>query len=83
MDASMLIEFDQNTLANMTAALEFVCKWLPKEKDNHETRKRVANKMISCAKAGKRNYVDFVDVGAKTLKEIMRPARFNWFGLRR
>jgi hypothetical protein len=25
----MLIEFDQNTLANMTAALEFVCKRIP------------------------------------------------------
>jgi hypothetical protein len=79
----MLINFDQNTLAHMTAALEFVCKKLPKEKDSSEARKRVADAMIACAKVGKRNYTDFVDTGTKTLKELMRPTRFDWFGLRR
>jgi hypothetical protein len=42
----MLIEFDQSTLANMTAALEKVCSKLPAERDSHETRKRIADAMI-------------------------------------
>ncbi len=51
----MLIEFDQNTLANMTAALEFASKQLPADKDTPEARKEIANKMIDCAKSGRRS----------------------------
>jgi hypothetical protein len=77
----MLLEFDQNTMANMTAALEFVCRQLPKDKDNHETRKRIADAMIACAKAGSRLYPDLKDAGLITLEEITRSGKFNWFGL--
>jgi hypothetical protein len=38
----MLTEFDQTTIANMTAALDFVCKKIPADKDTDELRKRVA-----------------------------------------
>jgi hypothetical protein len=38
----MLIEFDQTTMANMTAALEHACNKLPPNKDTHENRKRIA-----------------------------------------
>ena len=55
----MLIEFDQNTVANMTAALDYVCKRIPADRDSRETRKRVADAMIACAKAGSRDYSDF------------------------
>ena len=41
----MLIELDQSTLANMTAALEAVCKKLPPDKDSHESRKQIADAM--------------------------------------
>ena len=44
----MLTEFDQNTIANMTAALEYVCKRIPTDKDGHEIRKRIADAMIAC-----------------------------------
>jgi len=79
----MLIEFDQNTMANMTAALEYVCKQLPADTDCHETRKRIADGIIACAKAGRRTLEDFQEAGLEVLAEITRPARFNWFGLRR
>jgi len=45
----MLIEFDQNTLANMTAALEFVCKSITPDKDTPEMRKQIAEEMIANA----------------------------------
>jgi hypothetical protein len=34
----MLIDFDQSTLAYMTAALECVCKKIPPEKDSAQLR---------------------------------------------
>ena len=79
----MLIEFDQNTMANMTAALEYVCNQLPADKDSHETRKRIADGIIACAKAGRRTLEDFQEAGLEVLAEITRPPAFNWFGLKR
>jgi hypothetical protein len=79
----MLIEFDQSTMANMTAALDHVCKKIPPDKDSHETRKHIANAMVACAKAGRRFLQDFQTTGLKALAEINRPERFYWFGLRR
>ena len=78
----MLIEFDQSTLANMTAALEFVCKRIPKDTDTAETRKQIADEMIACAKSGRRSYADFQDAGTKRLTEIVRSRRsglLGWF----
>lgn len=76
----MLIDFDQNTLANMTAALEHVCKRIPADKDTPDMRKRIADELIACARAGRRNYVDFQDVGTKALAEILRQRPSKWFG---
>jgi hypothetical protein len=77
----MLLGFDQNTMANMTAALEHVCKQLPAENDNHETRKRIADAMIACAETGRRTYLDLKDAGLATLKQVTRPPGNNWLGL--
>jgi len=79
----MLIEFDQNTMANMTAALEHVCNQLPPDKDSHETRKKIADGIVACAKAGRRTLEDFQDAGRVVLVEITKPVRFRWFSLRR
>jgi hypothetical protein len=79
----MLIEFDQNTMANMTAALEYVCKQLALEQDSHQTRKQIADGIVACAKNGRRTLEDFQDAGLAVLAEINKPARFNWFGWRR
>ncbi|MEI9923481.1 MAG: hypothetical protein WDN50_08095 [Bradyrhizobium sp.] len=35
----MLTEFDQSTIANMTAALNYVCKKIPMALDGNELRK--------------------------------------------
>jgi hypothetical protein len=38
-------------MANMTAAPEYVCNQLPKDKDNHEARKRIsALFQLTCAR---------------------------------
>ena len=43
----MLMEFDQTTMAEMTAALYYVCKKLPADEDSYETRKQIADAMIA------------------------------------
>jgi hypothetical protein len=79
----MFIEFDQTTMANMTAALESVCMHLPRERDGPGNRKRIADAIVACAKTGRRTLEDLHEAGATALAEITRPPVFDWFGLRR
>ena len=80
----MLTEFDQNTIANMTAALDYVCKKIPADRDSTELRKKIANELIQCARSGKHTVIDLQNAGLKILKATVKPAvGFNWFGLRR
>ena len=64
----MLTEFDQNTIANMTAALDFVCKKIPADKDSTELRKKIADELIQCARSGKRTVIDLQNAGLTILK---------------
>jgi hypothetical protein len=79
----MLIEYDQTTMANMTAALDSVRRKIPSGFDSHETRKRIADAMIACARTGKRTFTDFRSAGMRVLDEMPRPRKFSWFGLLR
>jgi hypothetical protein len=74
----MLTELDQNTIANMTAALESVCRKIPADADSHDVRKSVADAMIACANSGTRTFVDFQTAGLKALEEIMSPSGASW-----
>lgn len=80
----MLIEFDHNTIASMTAALDHICKKIPADRDSAELRKRIADELVRCAGSGKRNLSDLQNAGLKVLLEATaKPTGFNWFGLRR
>ncbi|HET7888694.1 MAG TPA: hypothetical protein VFL62_20915 [Bradyrhizobium sp.] len=79
----MLTDFDQNTIANMTAALEYVCNRIPAEKDASNLRKEIGAAMIECANRGKRTFVDFQKAGMDVLADVLRPPKFDWFGLGR
>ena len=79
----MLAKFDQNTIANMTAALDYVCKKIPAGRDSSELRKRIADELIQCAQSGKCTVIDLQNAGLKVLKATAKPSAFNWFGLRR
>lgn len=65
----MLIEYDQTTLANMTAALDSVCKKISAGQDSPELRKRIADAMIRVARDGRRSFVDFRAAGINVLSE--------------
>jgi hypothetical protein len=76
----MLIEYDQTTLANMTAALDSVCKKISAARDSSELRKRIADAMIKVARDGRRSFVDFQTAGLNVLSE--EPAQRGKNGLR-
>ena len=74
----MLTEFDQNTLANMTAALETVCRKIPAEKDSHDLRKQVGDAMIHAAKSGSRSFTELQTAGQEALERLLQPAKSGW-----
>jgi len=78
-----IIEFDQTTIANMTAALDFVCKRIPPERNNAEMRKLIAAELIQCARSGKRNLAELQNAGLRIATEPSKSRGFNWFGLAR
>jgi hypothetical protein len=71
----MLIEYDQSTMANMTAALDSVCKHIPLGCDTSELRKRIADAMIVSARAGRKNFVDFRAAGMTVVVELRATGR--------
>jgi hypothetical protein len=57
--------FDARTLANMSVALERVCQQRLDGED-HKVRKRVAQRIIQCAKSGKRTLAALTKAGKLT-----------------
>jgi ketopantoate reductase len=69
----MLNDFDQSTIANMTAALDFVCKKISADRDSNELRKSIADELMRCARVGRHTLVDLERAGMKVLEETAKP----------
>jgi hypothetical protein len=79
----MLSDFDQSTIANMTAALDFVCKKIGADRDSNELRKRIADELMRSARMGRHSLIDLKQAGMKVLEEAAKPTRQTkpaWFG---
>lgn len=76
----MLTEFDQTTIANMTAS-DYICKKIPKERDSNELRKRIAEELMQSARSGKRTVIDLQAAGLKLVENTARRSDSRWFGL--
>lgn len=74
-----MLTLDQNTIANMTAALDFVCKKIPADKDSKELRKRIADELLRCARSGRHTLVELQKAGMTIVNETSKPARSGWF----
>jgi ketopantoate reductase len=74
-----MLTLDQSTIANMTAALDFVCKKIPADKDSKELRKRIADELLRSAHAGRITLIELQQAGMKIVEEI-KPSRSSWFG---
>jgi hypothetical protein len=63
-----MLEFDTNTLAFMTAALEQTCRKL--KVDTTEALKFVADKLVECAKSGRRSMAHLIEAGEQAAAEL-------------
>jgi len=45
-------EFDERTVANMEVALERACARLPPHRNDHATRRFIAEQIVACARRG-------------------------------
>ena len=73
-----LLQFDQFTLANMTAALEYVCRKLPPDKDNPAIRKYIADEITKAAHKGQVSQADLTDVGLEVVNLYLFPPGRSW-----
>jgi hypothetical protein len=56
--------FDARTLTNMNVALERACQRRP-DGENHKVRRRVAQRIIQCAKMGKKTLAALTKAGER------------------
>jgi urease gamma subunit len=68
-----MLEFQPNTLAFMTAALEQSCKQL--KDDSPEARKFIADKLMEGARSGGVTMAALIEVGKKAVTELNTPTK--------
>jgi hypothetical protein len=73
-----MLQFDHYTLANMTAALEYVCRKLPLDKDNPAIRKYIADEITKAAHKGHVSQADLTGVGLKVVNLYLFPPGRSW-----
>jgi hypothetical protein len=63
-----MLEFEANTLAFMTAALEQSCKKL--KSDTPEAWKFIAEKLTACARRGHKSQIALIEAGEEAVAEL-------------
>jgi hypothetical protein len=71
-----MLHFDQTTLANMTAALEYVCRKLPPKQDTPAIRKHIAADLSGADKGANLAYL--TTVGLKVVNDSVFPPSRSW-----
>jgi len=77
---STMLEFDNSTLANMTAALDHGCKMLSGDFDISENRKRIGDAIVIAAKSQKRTLVQLSEVAEHEAAAILGQSRPSLVG---
>jgi hypothetical protein len=75
-----MLTLDQSTIATMTAALDYICKKIPTDKDSKELRKRIADELLRCAHAGRITLIELQQSGMNILQETGKPTKPRLFG---
>jgi hypothetical protein len=73
-----LLNLDQTTLANMTAALEYVYRKLPPDRDNLAIRKHIGEATIAAAHSGQTSLSALTNVGLKMVNGYLFPPSLSW-----
>jgi hypothetical protein len=73
-----ILHFDQSTLANMTADLEYVCRKLRPDRNNHAIRKYIADEILGAANKGQTSLGDLTAAGLKIVNSYLFPPGRSW-----
>ena len=73
-----MLKFDQSTLANMTAALEYVSRKLPPDRDNPAIRKYIAGEIVQAAEKGQTTLGELSSVGLRIVNSYLFPPSRSW-----
>ena len=73
-----MLQFDQSTLASMTAALEYVCRKLPPDRDNRAVRKHIADEILAACQKGQTSHGELTSVGLKVVNSYLFPPGRAW-----
>lgn len=73
-----LLKFDQTGLANMTAALEYVCRKLPPDRDNDAIRQYIAEEIAAASSRGRTSLGDLTNIGLKVVNNYLFPPSRSW-----
>jgi hypothetical protein len=73
-----ILNLDQATIANMTAALEYACRKLPADRDNQAIRKHIADEILAAAQKGRVSFGDLTDAGLKVVNVYRFPPGRSW-----
>ena len=63
-------EFGEEMLVRMETALRFACQRLPASRQDHETRKFIAERIVACARTGKDSLQELTEAGVQALKDL-------------
>jgi hypothetical protein len=63
-------EFDERTAANMDVALERVCQRLSPDKQDHQSRKFIAERIIDAARKGHTTLGELTAAGVQALNQL-------------
>ena len=66
-----LLRFDQNTIANMTAALEYVCIKVPPGKDTPDIRKQIADAIAAAAENKQVSLTELRNAGLAVIEDLI------------
>ena len=74
-----MLEFDNSTLANMTAALDHGCKMLSGDFGTTSDRKRVGDAIMTAARSSQRSLPQLIEVAEREAAAILGHREQSFF----
>ena len=71
-----ILHFDQATLANLAAALDYACRQLPQDRDTPAVRPYIADQIVEAANKGASSLHDLPSVALSVVNSYVFPPNF-------
>jgi hypothetical protein len=73
-----ILHFDQATLANMAAVLDYACRKLPQDRDTPAVRSHIADQIVEAANKGAVSLADLSSVALGVANGYVFPPSRSW-----